>query len=131
MKTLKLAAGLACALLALSAVEVHAQGIQLPIIEVTPSSVDFGDVPIGAVAQQSIMIKNLSADSPLTVKQVKTKLPFGDTAPTPFTIQPGQSRRVNLAFAPQSTGAHSGYCTIVSNASNARVVNVPLSGTGT
>jgi hypothetical protein len=110
-------------------VSVYAGEIQLPLISVTPSSYDFGEVPVGAVAQGNLLVTNDSADSPLIVKAVKTKAPFSDGA-TSFTLQPGQSRRVRIAFAPPATGQYNSYCTFVSNAANAPVLNVPLSGTG-
>ena len=124
----KLVAGLALAALALSAVGAQAQGIPLQQIQVTPSSYDFGDVPVYAVAQGTLTVKNVGG-APLVVTQVKTKLPFGDNA-TSFTVMPGKSKNITILFAPQSPGAASGYCTINSNDPSNPLVIIPLSGFG-
>lgn len=124
----KLAAGLVLVALALTAVGAYAQGIPLPQISVTPTSYDFGVVPVGAVAQGALLVTNTGGGI-LTVNNVKTKLPFSDGASS-FTLHAGQSRRVNIAFAPPAPGQYNSYCTIDSNASNNQLVIVPLSGTG-
>lgn len=132
MKALSLGlalAGLAAIALTTPARNADAQGMQLPLISVSPTSVDFGNVPVNAVASASILVTNDSADSPLQVTAVKTKAPFSDNV-TSFTLQPGQSRRIDLAFAPPSTGSFNGNCTISSNANNDPLVIVPLSGNG-
>ena len=94
----------------------------------TPSSYDFGTVPVGAVAQGSLLVRN-TGGAPLIVNNVKTKSPFADGA-TSFTVPAGGSRRVNIAFAPPAAGQYNSYCTIESNASNNNLVIIPLSGTG-
>jgi hypothetical protein len=125
----RLAVGLALVALVLSAVTAYAGEIQLPLISVTPTSYDFGQVPVYAVAQGALLVTNDSADSDLIVTAVKTKAPFSDGASS-FTLGPGQSRRVSIAFAPPAPGQYNSYCTFISNAANHPVLNVPLSGTG-
>ncbi|GJM43992.1 MAG: hypothetical protein DHS20C21_08340 [Gemmatimonadota bacterium] len=129
MKAFKVGFVLAILALSLSAGGADAQGLQLPLISVTPTSVSFGNVPVYAVATESIVVTNDSADSPLVVSAVKTKAPFSE-AVTSFTLQPGESRRIDIAFAPTATVSYNGTCTIQSNANNAPVLHVPLSGTG-
>ena len=100
----------------------------LPIISVEPASYDFGSVPIGALSPAALLVTN-SGDAPLFVNAVKTKAPFGDGA-TSFTVPGHSSRRVNIYFAPTSPGTFNSVCTFQSNAHNAPVLNVPLSGVG-
>jgi hypothetical protein len=128
MKKLTLALGLAVIAIAATSVGVQSQGIPLPQIQVTPSTYDFGTVPVGAVAQGNLLVTN-TGGGPLIVNNVKTKSPFADGASS-FTLQAGQSRRINIAFAPPAPGPYSSYCTIDSNASNNPLVIIPLSGTG-
>lgn len=106
---------------------VHADGLQA-VISVQPASYDFGNVPVNAVATASLLVSN-TGNAPLVVSAVKTKVPFGDNA-TSFTLQPGKSRRVDITFIPPAPGQYSGGCTFQSNAGNAPLLNVPLSGTG-
>jgi len=113
--------------LALAGAPAHTQGLAA-VISVDPASHDFGTVPVSAVATASLMVSN-TGNAPLVVSAVKTKAPFGDNA-TSFTIQPGQSRRVDILFAPQSPGVYNDNCTFQSNASNGALFHVPLSGTG-
>jgi hypothetical protein len=102
--------------------------IMLPVISVEPGSYDFGPVPLFALASGYIRVIN-SGDMPLVVNAVKTKAPFLDGA-TSFTVPGHSSRRVLIGFAPTVLGPASGVCTIQSNANNAPVLNVPLSGEG-
>ncbi len=126
----KLALGLALLIVGLGLSGTAAVGqIMLPVISVEPASVDFGSVPVGALAHADIVVYNLSPDTPLSVKAVKTKAPFGDNA-TSFTVPPNGSRRVTITFAPSAPGTYNDVCTILSNAHNAPTLNVPLSGTG-
>jgi hypothetical protein len=125
----KFALALTFATLVLSAVQAHAGGLELPIISISPSSYDFGNVPVSAVAAGSITVTNLSADSDLVVDAVKTKAPFSDDT-TSFTLAPGHSRVINLAFAPTAPVTYNSVCTIQSNASNGTVKHIPLTGTG-
>lgn len=130
MKRILFVASLAVLGIALLAGQsTQANGFQLPTISVSPTSVNFGSVPVGAVASQDIIITNGSPDLPLTVNAVKTKSPFSDNA-TSFTVPPSGSHTITVAFAPSSPIAYNGVCTIQSNATNSPTLNVPLSGMG-
>lgn len=106
-----------------------ADELMLPVISVEPGSYDFGEVPIFAIASGNLLVRNLSPDMSLVVTAVKTKAPFANAA-TAFTIPPLGSRRVKIGFMPSSVGNFSGPCTFLSNAANAPVFSVPLSGEG-
>ena len=109
--------------------KAHSQdGILLPLIEVTPSSYDFGNVPLGAVATTRLTVRNLG-QAPLIVSQVKAKAPF-TAGVTSFTLQGGQARNVQIMFVPTSPVAYSSQVTFTSNAHNTPNLSVPLTGTG-
>jgi hypothetical protein len=105
-----------------------ADEFKLPIISVTPNPYDFGQVPIGAIANGSLLVSN-NGDMPLIVTAVKTKAPFGDGA-TSFTVPPGGSRRVKIWFQPTSEGYFTGPCTFLSNAANDPAYTATLNGEG-
>lgn len=121
--------GLAAVVFTAPAPTADAQGLQLPLISVSPTSLDFGNVPVNSIATQSILVTNDSADSPLTVSNVKTKAPFSETV-TSFVLQPGQSRRIDISFAPTATVQYNSACTISSDAHNQPLLVVPLTGWG-
>jgi hypothetical protein len=127
MKKLVLALGLLTALM-LGSAAMADDGLLLPIITVQPTSYDFGSVPLNAIATGYLLVTN-EGDAPLIVNAVKTKAPFLDGA-TSFTVPAHSSRRITIGFAPTVLGPAYGYCTIQSNAHNAPVLNVPLSGVG-
>ena len=125
----RLAVSLALVALVLAAAGVHARDtFPAPQISVTPASYDFGNVPIGAVSPGTLMVKNIGSGT-LIVRAVKTKAPFFDGA-TSFTLGAGQSRRVNIGFAPTAPVQYNSVCTFVSNAFNGTVLSVPLTGWG-
>ena len=128
MKKIALSLALLTALL-VGSLALAGGGLLLPVISVEPGSYDFGSVPLGAAATGYLLVTN-SGDAPLIVNAVKTKAPFMD-GETSFTVPAHSSRRITIGFAPTVPGSANGYCTIQSNAHNAPVVNVPLSGFGT
>jgi hypothetical protein len=99
-------------------------------LSVSPQSVAFGNVLIGASAKQTVTLSN-SSSSAITVNSVGiTGAGFNQTGPTlPLALAAGQSSSITVTFAPQTAGGVSGTLKISSNASNPSV-SVALSGTG-
>lgn len=128
MKKLALGFALLVAAFGFAGARVHAQGIPLPTISVSPSSYDFGNVPVGAVANTTLTVTNTGGGT-LNVTAVKTKAPFGDNA-TSFSLGAGQSQQVIVTFAPSAPVQYNSVCTFQSNANNAPVLHVPLAGMG-
>ena len=104
-------------------------GFLRPIIRVEPASVDFGYVPLFAVASQYVMIYN-DGDMPLLIDNVKTKLPFLDGTSSPVMIPGHSQRRLLVGFAPQTPTHSTGVATIISNAANYPLFNIQLEGWG-
>jgi hypothetical protein len=99
-------------------------------LTVAPSSVNFGNVPVGTTATQSMTMSasgaavTVSSDSSSNAQFALTGASF------PLTIAAGQSLSINVAFAPKSSGAASGSLSFSSNASNSPAP-ASLAGTGT
>jgi Abnormal spindle-like microcephaly-assoc'd, ASPM-SPD-2-Hydin len=100
------------------------------VLEVTPSSVAFGDVDVNASSVRDITLTN-AGNSNISVSGISstgTELTqTGVSAGT--TIEPGQTATVNVEFAPKVAGTLSGSVTITSNATNGTSIKVPVTGT--
>jgi uncharacterized repeat protein (TIGR01451 family) len=101
-----------------------------PVITVTPSSLQFGSVPVTTTsAPQTVTVGN-AGSSPLTVSSVVTSGPFavsGDFCSSAGPIAPGGTCQVAVVFVPTTTGPASGTLTIASDGGTATVA---LSGNG-
>ncbi|MGH9563496.1 MAG: choice-of-anchor D domain-containing protein [Terracidiphilus sp.] len=99
-------------------------------LDVTPGSINFGSVAIGAVVSQSVTVSN-KGGTPVSVTQASTAA-SGFTissANLPLSVGAGQQATLNVSFSPKSTGAVGGTLSLVSNASSSPSA-VSLSGTG-
>jgi Abnormal spindle-like microcephaly-assoc'd, ASPM-SPD-2-Hydin len=99
-------------------------------LAVTPGSVTFGDVKVGAESTQTVQIKN-SGSTSITISSV-TISGSGITVSglnTPATLAAGATASVSAVFKPTSAGNASGALTIKSNASDASDA-IGWSGTG-
>jgi hypothetical protein len=108
---------------------VSGSGIQAALT-VTPTSVSFGNVTVGAPNSQTIQLRN-TGTAALTVTQLSV---IGSgfstgTVALPLSINPGTSTTFNVQFSPQSAGTVAGTLSLVSNAPNSPTA-VALSGTG-
>jgi len=104
-------------------------GLQ-PQISVTPSSVSFGNLVVGATGTQTLTARN-PGTATLNVTQASL-IGTGFTSSglaLPLSIPPGGSSAFNIGFAPASAGNFSGSITLVSNAPNSSLV-IPVAGTG-
>jgi len=110
-------------------IPVSGGGVQVGLTA-TPSSVSFGNVPVGVPNSQTIQLTN-SGTGVLTISQVSaTGAGYSTSALTlPLSLNPNQSTTFNVQFAPSSAGSASGSVSIVSNAPNSTAV-IGLSGLG-
>jgi hypothetical protein len=104
-------------------------GIQ-PQISVTPSSVSFGNIAVGATGSQALTIRN-TGTAALNVTQASlVGTGFTSTGLTlPLSVPPSGSTSFTVGFAPSSAASSSGSITLVSNAPTSSLV-IPLAGTG-
>jgi centrosomal CEP192-like protein/ASPM-SPD-2-Hydin domain-containing protein len=99
-------------------------------ISVSPGSVNFGSVPMGSTASQSVTITN-AGGSTLTVTQASTTASgFALTGISlPLSVGAGRQSNFNIVFSPKTAGTVSGSVSILSDASNSPSV-VSVSGAG-
>ena len=103
--------------------------LQLPAKLATASDVDFGDVIVGGVAQQTLVVDDLPAPPAVT-------LTYSFTAPTGFTAPSGTFNNPaaaapdaqNISMSTATVGAKSGTLTVNSNDLDTTAKAVLLSG---
>ena len=101
-----------------------------PAIQLSPTSVNFGNAVVGINLSQVLIIKN-TGTATLTISQVTaTGSGFSTSGfSLPLNISAGQQSTITVAFLPTVVGSASGNISIVSNASTSPN-SVSLSGTG-
>ncbi len=98
-----------------------------PTLEVTPSSLSFGNVSVGQCsATQNFTVRN-SGGGTLT-GAATTSEPFRITAGGSFSLGANQTSQASVQFCPTSAGSFSGVVSFTSNGGN---LTRPTSGTGT
>lgn len=101
------------------------------LLSVSPGSLAFGNVTVGASTTQPLTLTN-TGNSSLTISSDAASgagmSVAGITGGT--TLTPGQSATLTAIFAPKTAGGVTGSITIASNATNAPSMSLPLTGTG-
>ena len=100
------------------------------VLSANLTTVSFGTVGVGKATTQSVTVTN-TGTSTVTIDQTAvTGASFTTGAGTPSaTIAPGQSKTIQIQFAPLLAGSAAGGFTLTSNASNSPLT-VELVGTG-
>ena len=101
-----------------------------PILTMNASSVDFGDVAVGAAAAQGVTLSNIGT-GPLTLLQNSVSGPGVTTngIGSGVTLAPGQYVTLTVNFNPPGTGKANGMVSLTSTSSNSPI-NLPVSGNG-
>lgn len=103
--------------------------IQAPVIELSASSLGFGNRLVGAGAQvQSVTVRNRGG-APLAMGGITLTGEFVQTTTCGATIEPDGTCRIDVGFLPTIPGPRLGRMTVTSNASNGTQF-VDLAGTG-
>ena len=99
-------------------------------IEISPSSISFGNLPIGQSATKAVTLTNTGIDV-LTVSRISVAgTGFTASGPhLPISLSAGQSASISAVFKPTAGNAEAGTITIASNA-DASPSLVALSGSG-
>ncbi|MGH9524538.1 MAG: choice-of-anchor D domain-containing protein [Terriglobales bacterium] len=96
---------------------------------VSPSSIAFGQVTVGASSTQSVTITNTSATTASIDSASLNGAGFQLAVTTfPISVKAGASTMLQVIFAPSSTGSSSGNLSLTT--SNSSAVSVALSGSG-
>jgi|GEM_PF-1610690 len=105
-----------------------------PQIEALPPTLDFGQVIVNTSSEQEISFKNIGTQDLIVddiVLQLGALSSFSeDLTGFPFSVPPGDLFAINLSFNPLTPGMAYDSLLIMSNASNAGTLKVPLSGDG-
>ncbi len=116
-------------------VEIAVRGSGLaaagPSIDVTPASLDFGNVTVGQSAERTLTIRNSGAGA-LLVNSIASSHPrfiYAGPAP-PFSLAASAQQLVPIRFSPIDFGAQSATLAIAGNDPNSPTFNVALTGTG-
>jgi hypothetical protein len=109
-----------------------AGAVTAPNIEVTPASLDFGNVAVGALASKTLVVRNRGTSSLflLLFGLDGGQLQFSYNTGNLILLMPGQSRNITVNFHPSSEGAKTADFVISSNDPSKITVEIPLSGIG-
>jgi hypothetical protein len=99
-------------------------------LTITPSLVNFGNVPVGTTETQPITMSATGSSVTVSADASSSSQFVLNGASLPFTIPAGQGLSFNVAFTPQSSGTVSGSLSFTSNASISQTVE-SLTGDGT
>jgi hypothetical protein len=110
-------------------IALSATGVQ-PQLSITPTSVSFGSLVVGAKNTQTVTLTS-SGTASLTISSATVSgAGFSLSGLTlPLTLAVGQSSSFSVAFAPAATGSLTGSVSLVSNAPGSPTA-IGLSGTG-
>jgi hypothetical protein len=101
----------------------------LPVIELSVSSLTYGNTLTGAgSATQSVTLRNVGG-SPLTIASLRLSGEFTVSNGCPAVVPAGGSCRIDVGFVPTIPGPRTGRLDVLSNASNG-TKGVELGGTG-
>jgi hypothetical protein len=101
------------------------------LLSASPTSLSFGNVPVGTQSVLPIILTNTGTGSVTITQDTIAGTGFsGSGLSLPFTLASGQNTDLSITFAPTAGGSVTGSASVVSNASNSPAV-VSLSGTGT
>ena len=98
-----------------------------PIISVSATTVNVGNVTVGSTGTATFTISN-SGTAPLVVTGITSSNGVFTAAPITGTVAPGGSLTVTVSFDPTTVAPQTGTLTIASNAATATVT---VTGTGT
>ncbi len=101
--------------------------IGVPVIETGPALVDFGEVFVEYSSVESVFVWNRGTAT-LTVGAVDIAGEGFDSPGGPFALEPGESRKAGVTFAPETEGEHEGELRFESNDPTTPLVVVPLIG---
>lgn len=100
-----------------------------PRLVATPSALAFGEVTVGPPAVLPLQVRNAGRLA-LAVEAIVSTLPVFDADPDQFTVEPGDSAAVQVAFDPVASGPVSGRLDLQTNDPQTPLAHVAVSGTG-
>jgi len=110
-------------------VPAHLNVTGAPDIVVSDDSLDYGDVFIGAVVADTLIVSNEGTDI-LNVSDISSDNADYSVDITSFSLNPGESQEVVVSFAPSSEGEIAAVLAIESDDPDEPTANVYLHGVG-
>ncbi len=101
----------------------------VPIISLSEDTIDFGNVPIGDDASDTLYVSNLG-EIDLEITDITTGLIEYNATPVSFVLAPGETQAVIVTFNPQEEQFYEDILIIESNDPLNSLYEVSLSGTG-
>ncbi|MCB2198636.1 choice-of-anchor D domain-containing protein [bacterium] len=102
----------------------------LPDINVSPTTIDFGQVEVGDVLSWMVTISNVGTAELSLTDGTSDNEAFTLDEPSDLTLDPEQEETVLVHFSPNSEGMFTGTITISSNDPDEPTVEVAVSGEG-
>jgi hypothetical protein len=101
-----------------------------PLVSLSPSSLNFGNVNVGSVSSSQIVTVSNTGNAALSISSITASSEFGVYNHCPSTLSAGQNCIVSVAFSPTSTGTQTGLLSVADNAIGSPQT-VSLMGVGT
>lgn len=108
----------------------HPINIGLPIIQVSPPQLIFGNVLVGTEALRNVFVTNAGIHDTLVIGVQTTNPVFNASIPVTYPIPPGVTRNVPVSYIPTTARSDTGSLLIFSNDPNRPLVRVSLNGQG-
>jgi Abnormal spindle-like microcephaly-assoc'd, ASPM-SPD-2-Hydin len=103
-----------------------------PQLTVTPTTVDFGSVPLNVASAQSVTLTSTGTAPVIISAATVNGAPFSISGGTfPMTLAPNQTATLQVQFDPTAAGPSSGQLTVASNSTTGATTKIQLAGTGT
>jgi hypothetical protein len=101
-----------------------------PVANLTPASLSFGNLNVGAVSAPQTATLSNTGSGPLTISSITTTGDYAQGNNCGSTLAAGASCTISVTFAPTAAGSRSGLLKVTDNAAGSPHT-VGLSGTGT
>jgi photosystem II stability/assembly factor-like uncharacterized protein len=103
--------------------------IALPLIEVAPLALDFGDVAAGGAATEAVVVTNTGTGL-LQLGAISTGTAHFTEGRDALNLAAGDADTIGVTFRPAGVAGYADTLTLAGNAWNAATVKVPLAGAG-
>lgn len=106
--------------------------VNIPSIDVFPTTVDFGDINVDETAQSYIIVTN-SGNGTLNIMDITITGgagAFSANLTEPIDIAPGSSITITVSFTPLEPGTYTASLTIVSNDPDKPTISISITATG-
>ena len=102
----------------------------IPIINVSPSSLDFGLVQVASSKRDTVTLKSVGGDALKINGLSGVELPFSIVSPVtlPDALAPNSLTNVVVEFSPATAGSFLDTLVVTSNDTTNAILNIPLSG---